>query len=75
MLFSKYLEKYNVIEENLTFYRQFEGNEFSKFKNLVNLGGKEEVLPMTILNFKLMNNLKIDKNLDFYISKIINKFL
>ena len=25
--------------------------------------------------FKMMNNLKIGKNLDFYISKLINKFL
>ena len=32
LLFSKYLDKYNVINDNLTFYRQFEGNESSKFK-------------------------------------------
>ena len=42
LLFSKYLEKYNVIEENLTFYRQFEGKNLQNSKNLVNLGGKEE---------------------------------
>ena len=76
LLFSKYLEKYNVIEENLTFYRQFEGNESSKFKKFSKSWWQRRSLAHDyFLNFKLMNNLKIGKNLDFYVSKIINKFL
>ena len=76
LLFSKYLEKYNVIEENLTFYRQFEGNESSKFKKFSKSWWQRRSLAHDyFLNFKLINNLKIGKNLDFYVSKIINKFL
>ena len=76
LLFSKYLDKYNVINDNLTFYRQFEGNESSKFKKFSKSWWQRRNLAHEyFLNFKLMNNLKIGKNLDFYISKIINKFL
>ncbi len=76
LLFSKYLDKYNVISENLTFYRQFEGNISSKFKKFSRSWWQRRNLAHDyFLNFKMMNNLKISKNLDFYISKLINKFL
>ena len=76
LLFSKYLDKYNVINENLTFYRQFEGNISSKFKKFSRSWWQRRNLAHDyFLNFKMMNNLKIGKNLDFYISKLINKFL
>ena len=76
LLFSKYLDKYNVINDNLTFYRQFEGNESSKFKKFSKSWWQRRNLAHEyFLNFKIMNNLKIGKNLDFYISKLINKFL
>ncbi len=76
LLFSKYLDKYNVINDNLTFYRQFEGNESSKFKKFSKSWWQRRNLAHEyFLNFKIMNNLKIGKNLDFYISKLINKVL
>ena len=76
LLLCKYLDKYNVINDNLTFYRQFEGNESSKFKKFSKSWWQRRNLAHDyFLNFKIMNNLKISKNLDFYISKLINKFL
>ena len=76
LLFAKFLDRYNVINDNLTFYRQFEGNESSKFKKFSKSWWQRRNLAHEyFLSFKLMNNLKIGKNLDFYISKIINKFL
>ena len=76
LLLCKYLDKYNVINDNLTFYRQFEGNESSKFKKFSKSWWQRRNLAHDyFLNFKIINNLKISKNLDFYISKLINKFL
>ena len=76
LLFSKYLDRYNVIDENLTFYRQFDGNISSKFKKFSKSWWQRRNLAHEyFLNFKIMNNLKIGKNLDFYISKLINKVL
>ena len=76
LLFSKYLDNYNVINDNLTFYRQFEGNESSKFKKFSKSWWQRRSLAHDyFLNFKTVNNIKISKNLDFYISKLINKFL
>ena len=76
LLLCKYLDKYNVINDNLTFYRQFEGNESSKFKKFSKSWWQRRNLAHDyFLNFKKMNNLKISKNLDFYISKLINKFI
>ena len=76
LLFSKYLDKYKVINENLTFYRQFEGNISSKFKKFSKSWWQRRNLAHEyFLNFKMINNLKVGKNLDFYISKLINKFL
>ena len=76
LLFSKYLDKYNVINDNLTFYRQFEGNISSKFKKFSKSWWQRRNLAHEyFINFKIINNLKVNKNLDFYISKLINKFL
>ena len=76
LLFSKYLDKYNVINDNLTFYRQFEGNISSKFKKFSKSWWQRRNLAHEyFINFKIINNLKVSKNLDFYISKLINKFL
>ena len=76
LLFSKYLDKYKVINENLTFYRQFEGNISSKFKKFSKSWWQRRNLAHEyFLNFKMINNLKEGKNLDFYITKLINKFL
>ncbi len=76
LLFSKYLDRYNVIDENLTFYRQFDGNISSKFKKFSKSWWRRRNLAHDyFLNFKIVNNLKIRKNLDFYLSRFINKFL
>jgi len=76
LLFSKYLDRYNAINDNLTFYRQFEGNISSKFKKFSKSWWQRRNLAHEyFIYFKITNNLKISKNLDFYISKLVNKFL
>ena len=76
LLFSKYLDKYKVINENLTFYRQFEGNISSKFKKFSKSWWQRRNLAHEyFINFKMINNLNVSKNIDYYISKLVNKFL
>jgi glycosyltransferase involved in cell wall biosynthesis len=76
LLFSKYLSKYNTINENLTFYRQFEGNISSKFKRFKRLWWKRRSEAHDyFFYFMKINNLEVKKNLDFYITKFINKFI
>lgn len=76
LLFSKYMGKYNVVNENLTFYRQFEGNISSKFKKFSSSWWKRRLEAHNyFLNFSKLNKIKINKNLDFYISNFVNKFL
>ena len=75
-LFSKYLHNYDVIKENLTYYRQTEGNISSKFKRYTKSWWKRRSEAHDyFFNFMENNNLKTQKNLDFYITKIINKFI
>tara|TARA_B100001057_G_scaffold326171_1_gene326354 strand:+ start:2360 stop:3142 length:783 start_codon:yes stop_codon:yes gene_type:complete len=76
LLFSKYIDKYNVIDDNLTFYRQFDGNVSSKFQKYNKFWWKRRNEAHDyFFYFMKKNNLKINKNLDFYITKLINKFL
>ena len=76
LLFSKYLHKYNTINEHLTFYRQFDGNISSKFKRFSKAWWQRRYEAHEyFLNFVKSNNLKINKNLDFFLNKLINKFL
>ena len=76
LLFSKYIDKYNVVNENLTFYRQFDGNISSKFKKFSKPWWKRRFEAHNyFFNFIELNNIKKNKNLDFYISKFICKFL
>jgi glycosyltransferase involved in cell wall biosynthesis len=76
LLFSKYLSEYNVINENLTFYRKFEGNISSKFKKFQKLWWKRRNDAHSyFFNFMKINNIKTKKNLDFYITRFINKFI
>ena len=76
LLFSKYIDKYNVINENLTFYRQIEGNVSSKFKKFSIPWWKRRYEAHNyFFNFIKLNKIKKNKNLDFYISKLINRFL
>lgn len=76
LLFSKFLDNYNTINENLTFYRQFEGNISSKFKKFKKTWWKRRSEAHDyFFYFMKKNNLNTKKNLDFYITKIINKFI
>ncbi len=76
LLFSKYLHEYNIINENLTFYRQVEGNVSSKFRKYSKSWWKRRSEAHDYF-FKVIkkNNLKIKRNIDFYITKIINKII
>ena len=76
LLFSKYLNSYNTINENLAFYRQFDGNISSKFKKFGKSWWKRRnEAHEYFFYFMKKNNLKSQKNLDFYVTKIINKFI
>ena len=76
LLFAKYLHKYNVINDNLTYYRQTKGNVSSKFSKFSKRWWKRRKEAHNYyFDFMSNNNLKIRKNLDFYITKIINTFI
>ncbi len=76
LLFSKYLHKYNTINENLTYYRQTENNVSSRFKKFSkNWWKRRNEAHDYFFNFVKKNNLKVEKNLDFYITKFINKII
>ena len=76
LIFSKYLLKYNVINENLTYYRQTENNVSTKFKKYSrNWWTRRKEAHDFYFDFMEKNNLTFKKNLDFYITKIINKFI
>ena len=76
LLFSKYLDEYNVIKENLTFYRQQENNVSSKFKKFEKSWWKRRNEAHNYFFYFLNeNNLNIKKNLDFYITKFVNRFI
>jgi len=76
LLFSKYLHKYNTINENLTYYRQTENNVSSRFKKFSkNWWKRRNEAHDYFFDFVKKNNLKVEKNLDFYITKFINKII
>lgn len=76
LLFSKYIDEYNVIEENLTLYRQSDDNISSKFQKFSKKWWKRRNEAHNyFFDFMKMNNLDVKKNLDFYLTKFINKFI
>ena len=76
LLFSKYLHTYNTINENLTFYRQTEDNVSSRFKKFSkNWWKRRNEAHDYFFDFVKKNNLKVEKNLDFHITKFINKII
>ena len=76
LLFAKYLHDYHVVSENLTYYRQTEDNVSSKFtKYTKNWWRRRKQAHSYFFNFMENNNLKVKKNLDFYVTKIINIFI
>lgn len=76
LLFSKYLHRYDVIYENLTYYRQSNENVSSKFKKYSKSWWiRRNEAHDYYFDFIKKNNLKFRKNLDYYITKIINKLI
>ena len=76
LIFAKYLNKYNTINENLTFYRQIDSNVSSKFKKFQRLWWKRRNEAHNyFFQFMKENDLKVKKNLDFYFTKFVNKFI
>ena len=76
-LFSKYiLKELNTINENLTFYRQTNTNISSGFKKFSrNWWKRRKEAHSYLLNFAKDNNFEIKKNLDFFVTNIINFFI
>ncbi len=76
LLFSKYLHSYETINENLTYYRQTNNNVSSKFKKFSrSWWHRRNEAHNYFFDFVKKNNLKVQKNLDFYVTKIVNKFV
>ena len=76
LLFSKNLLNYKIVNENLTYYRQTEDNVSSKFKKYSKSWWKRRNEAHDYyFYFMKKNNLKTKKNLDFYFTKILNKFI
>ena len=76
LLFAKYFDKYEILNENLTFYRQTETNISSSFKKYSKKWWLRRSEAHDYL-FTLMgkNNKKISKNLDYYVTKCITSFI
>ncbi len=73
LLFSKYIHRYDIIEDNLTFYRQSSDNVSSKFKKFSKKWWKRRNEAHDyFFYFIKKNNLEIKKNFDFYLTKFIN---
>ena len=76
LLFSKNLLNYKIVNENLTYYRQTEDNVSSKFEKYSKSWWKRRNEANNYyFYFMKKNNLKTKKNLDFYFTKILNKFI
>ena len=76
LLFSKYINRYDVINENLTYYRQTEENVSSKFKKFSkSWWRRRNEAHDYFLSFMRKNNIKFKKNLDYYLTKIVNIFI
>ncbi len=76
-IYSKYiLKELYVLDKNLTYYRQIDGNISSKFKHLSNRWWKRRLQAHEYLkNFLNSHNIKYKNNLDYLITKIYNLFI
>jgi len=75
LLYAKYIHTYETFNENLTYYRQSDENISSKFKKYSkSWWNRRNDAHNYLLNFLKKNNLIHKKNLDYYITKIVNKF-
>jgi glycosyltransferase involved in cell wall biosynthesis len=76
LLFSKYIHTYDVINENLTYYRQSDENVSSKFKKYSKSWWiRRDEAHNYFSDFMKKNNLRFQKNLDYYFTKMINKLI
>ena len=76
LLYAKYINDYEVIEQNLTFYRQTNENVSSKFKKFTkSWWQRRKEAHDYFFYFMEKNNLEYRKNLDYYVTKAINKFI
>ena len=76
-LFSKYILKdFHIINENLTFYRKTDSNVSSKFSRFSKNWWKRRMQAHQFYQkFSKDNKLNFDKNFDFFLTKLICKFL
>ena len=76
-VYSKYiLNKMNILNRNLTYYRQIETNVSSKFKFLSNNWWKRRMeAHYYLIYFFKVKKIKHKKNLDYLLTKIYNLFL
>ena len=76
-LYAKYvLNDFHIIEKNLTYYRQIETSISSKFKHLSKNWWKRRMEAHNYLIFLVKKeNINFKKNIDFYITKLINFFI
>ena len=76
-LFSKYILKdFHIINESLTFYRKTNSNVSSKFNKFSKNWWKRRLQAHQFYQkFSKDNKLDFDKNLDFFLTKLICKFL
>ena len=74
---SKYiLDSYYILNKRLTYYRQSERNESSKFKHMSRTWWKRRLEAHNyIKHFFSKHKIKYKKNLDYYVTKFINLFL
>ena len=76
LLYAKYINNYEVIEQNLTFYRQTNENVSSKFKKFTkSWWQRRKEAHDYFFNVMKKNNLAYRQNLDYYVTKAINKFI
>ncbi len=76
-LYSKYILKdFHIMNENLTFYRKTVSNISSKFKKFSkNWWERRRQAHEFFQKFSQDNEINFDKNLDFFVTKIICRFL
>ena len=76
-IYSKYIfNEFYILYKNLTYYRQSDDNISSRFKYLSTSWWKRRLQAHEyLICFFSKNNIIHKKNLDFYITKIYNKFI
>ena len=77
IIYSKYiLKEVYILDKNLTYCRQIDSNVSLKFKYLSNEWWRRRLQAHKYLkNFLINNNISYKKSLDYYITKIYNKFI